>query len=87
MPERHKDCGSKRLKIFVSKMAQYVPIYCVLRQNNPLYFKDSIRSTPQSSPEWEAHQRRTQPASWPLSNANSLGKRLRANKTNFPNKL
>lgn len=42
-----KYCGSTIFKIFVSKIAQFTTIYCVVRQpSNPLHSEVSIGSTP-----------------------------------------
>lgn len=75
MPERYKDCGCRMLKTFVSKIAICYNI--LFEDKQPTHF------TPRIALGAPSNTAGAQPASWPpLSNANSLGKRIhRANKT------
>lgn len=75
MPERYKYCGCRMLKTFVSKIAICYNI--LFEDKQPTHFTPRIALGAPSNPAG------AQPATWPpLSNANSLGKRIhRANKT------
>lgn len=84
MPERHKDCGSKTLKIFVSKIAVCYNVLC-FKANSLLHSKVGNGSTPKSSSGPGAGSpAQAEPVSWPpLGSANSWGGKVhRANKTN-----